>query len=169
MKNVKNIYLVGFMGTGKSAVASELAKKLNRRFVDLDELIEKREKRKINDIFTCSGEVYFRKIEKEILKEASFPTDAVVACGGGIVLDEENIKQMKETGVIICLSARPEVILDRTSRSNERPILNVDNPKEKVEELLKLRAPFYAKADYAIDSSQLKVSRIVDIIIKDIL
>ena len=169
MKDAKNIYLVGFMGTGKSAVARELSKKLNRKSLDLDEVIEKKEKRKIKDIFAKEGEGYFRKIEKQTLIEISILKDLVVACGGGIVLDENNIKKMKENGIIICLSASSDVIFERTIRSNYRPLLNVDNPKLRIKELLNLRAPFYAKADYTIDSSNLEVKKVVDIIIKNIL
>ena len=102
---MNNIYLVGFMGTGKTAVGKELAKKKKLQFVDLDELIELREKRVISDIFAKNGEPYFRKAEKRVLKEVSKEKKFMVACGGGIVLDKGNIKIMKETGIIICLTA----------------------------------------------------------------
>ena len=93
---MKNIYLVGFMGTGKSAVGSELAKNKQWRFVDLDELIELKEKRSIPDIFAQDGEPYFRRLEKQALKEVSREKEFVVACGGGIVVALENIKIMKD-------------------------------------------------------------------------
>lgn len=169
MALAKNIYLVGFMGTGKSAVARLLSCNLKRETIDLDTFIEEREKRKITNIFTKDGEAYFRKVEKKLLEELSGCKDLIVSCGGGVVLDEENIKIMKENGIIICLYARPEVILKRTKGSGHRPLLNVANPKEKIEELLVLRAPFYAKADYTIDSSDIGVSTVVDFIIKNIL
>ena len=153
-----NIYLVGFMGTGKSAVGRELASRLRRRFVDLDSLIEQRQDRKIAQIFAEEGEGYFRNLEKQALLEISKAGGLVASCGGGIVLDRENIKIMKQSGVMICLSCRPEVILDRTRGIKERPLLNVDNPAERIRELLKLRAPFYAEADYTIDTSDLPVS-----------
>ncbi|HDZ77315.1 MAG TPA: shikimate kinase [Candidatus Omnitrophica bacterium] len=165
---MKNIYIVGFMGTGKSVVSRDLAVRLNRKAVELDELIENKEKRKINDIFTRDGESYFRRLESQALSEVSRSYGLVVSCGGGIVLNEANIKIMKETGIVICLSASPDVILKRTSHSNHRPLLNIDNPRLKIEELLNQRAPFYAKADHAIDSSCLDVKGVVDIIIKDI-
>lgn len=152
---MKNIYLVGFMGTGKSTVGRELAKKKKWRFVDLDELIELREGRSIADIFSKKGEPYFRRIEKKILKEVSLEKSFVVSCGGGIVCDEDNIKTMKKTGIVICLKATPAIILKRTKGLKSRPLLNVDNPKEKISLLLKLRAPYYAKADKLIDTSKL--------------
>ena len=156
-----NIYLVGFMGTGKTAVGKEFSKKKKRHFIDLDELIELRAKRVISDIFAKDGEPYFRRLEKRALKEVSKEKGFVVACGGGIVIDEDNIKIMRETGKIICLYAAPEVILKRTSGSFHRPLINVGNPKEKIELLLKLRAPYYAKADKKIDTSKLSVKQVV--------
>lgn len=163
---MNNIYLVGFMGTGKTAVGKELAKKKKWRFLDLDELIELREKRTIADIFAKEGEAYFRRIEKRVLKEVSREKKFVIACGGGIVLDKDNIRIMKETGKMICLSSSPEVILKRTHGVSHRPLLNIKNPKEKIEILLKLRSPFYAQADYTIDSSRISINEVVEKIIK---
>jgi len=163
---MNNIYLVGFMGTGKTTVGNLLASKKKRHFVDLDELITLREKRSIPDIFTKDGEPYFRRIEKQILKEVSKEKKFVVACGGGIVLDKENIKIMKETGVMVCLVASPEVILKRTSGMAHRPLLNVRDPKKQIDLLLKLRTPYYAQADKTIDTSKISEKEVVDKIIK---
>jgi len=165
---MNNIYLVGFMGTGKTAVGKELAKKKKWRFLNLDELIELREKRTIADIFAKEGEAYFRRIEKRVLKEVSAEKNFVVACGGGIVLDKYNIRIMKETGKMFCLSANSTVILKRTSGAIHRPLLNVKNPKEKIDLLLKFRAPFYAQADYTIDTSNISIKEVVEKIIKQI-
>lgn len=163
---MNNIYLVGFMGTGKTSVGSQLAKKTNRQFMDLDELIELRERRTIPDIFASEGEPYFRRVEKRALKEVSSQEKFVVACGGGIVIDHENIKIMKETGVIICLTATAEAILKRTSGYAHRPLLNVKDPKKQIELLLKLRAPYYARADKTIDTSRISVEEVVKKILK---
>jgi len=149
------------MGTGKTAVGRELAKKKKWQFVDLDELIELREKRTIGDIFAKEGEPYFRRLEKRTLREVAREKKFVVACGGGIVLDKDNIKIMKETGIIICLKATPEVILKRTAAYTHRPLLNVKGPKEQVELLLKLRAPYYALADKTIDTSKISVREVM--------
>jgi shikimate kinase len=161
-----NIYLVGFMGTGKSSVGRELARKKKWQFLDLDELIELREKRTIPEIFAKEGEPYFRRAEKRVLLEVSRERKFVVACGGGIVLDAENIKVMQESGKIICLKATPQVILRRTSGYVHRPLLNVPQPKEKIELLLKLRAPYYAQADKTIDTSKLSLKQVVEKISK---
>lgn len=163
---MNNIYLVGFMGTGKTSTGKELAKRKKWQFVDLDELIELKEKRAISDIFAKNGEPYFRKLEKETLKEVSWQKDFVVACGGGIVIDPDNIKIMKDTGLMICLSSTPSVILKRTCGYAHRPLLNVAEPKKQVDLLLKLRAPYYAKADKIIDTSKLSVKETVEKILK---
>lgn len=162
---MKNIYLVGFMGTGKSSVGRFLAERLNRKFVDLDDLIETKENRKISDIFAKDSEVYFRKVEKQSLIEVSEKKEVIVACGGGIVIDPDNIRIMKQTGKIICLIAKPEVILKRTKKYSHRPLLNVDDPKQQIELLLAKRAPFYALADITIDTSEIGIEGVVDKIV----
>ena len=164
---VNNIYLVGFMGTGKTSVGKELAKKKKWQFLDLDELIELKERRIIPDIFAKDGEPYFRRIEKRALKEAAKEKKFVVACGGGVVIDKENIRIMKNTGMIICLTATAEVILKRTAGYPRRPLLNVPEPKKQIELLLKLRASFYAQADKAVDTSKISVKEVVARILKN--
>lgn len=154
---MNNIYLVGFMGTGKTSVGKELAKKKKWHFMDLDDLIELKEKRTISDIFAKDGETCFRHLEKQALREVCREKEFVVACGGGIVLDRDNVKMMKDTGVVVCLCADPEVILERTSGYLHRPLLNVSDPKKQVEFLLKLRSPYYALADKTIDTSELSI------------
>lgn len=163
---MNNIYLVGFMGTGKTVAGKGLARKKKWQFVDLDELIELREKRSISDIFAEEGEPYFRRLEKRVLKEVSAEKKFVVACGGGIVIDKDNIKIMKDTGIIICLAATPEAILKRTSGYAHRPLLNVSEPEKKIELLLKLRAPYYALADKTIETSMVPIEEVVGKIIK---
>ena len=154
------------MGTGKTAVGKELARKKKWRFADLDELIELKEKRTISDIFAKEGEPYFRRIEQTVLKEVSREKKFVVACGGGIVINKANIEIMQDSGMIICLTAEPSVILKRTSGYAHRPLLNVANPKKQIELLLKLRAPYYARADKTIDTSRLSVKEAVGKILK---
>jgi shikimate kinase len=161
-----NIYLVGFMGTGKTVVGKELAKKKKWQFVDLDDLIELKEERTISSIFAKDGEPYFRRVEKKVLQEVTREKKFVVACGGGIVLDKDNIKIMKETGLMICLTATPEVIWERTRFYSHRPLLKVSNPKKQIELLLKLRSPFYAQADKTIDTSKLSIKEVLEKVLK---
>lgn len=163
---MNNIYLVGFMATGKTAVGRELAKRKKWQFMDLDELIELKEKRTIAEIFAKEGEPYFRKAEKKALKEVSSQKKFVIACGGGIVIDKDNIKVMKQTGIIVCLTATPSVILKRTAGYQHRPLLNVTDPKKQIELLLKLRAPYYAQADKSIDTSKLPIKEVVERILR---
>ncbi len=163
---MNNIYLVGFMGTGKTSVGKELARRKKWQFLDLDDLIELREKRSIADIFSQEGEPYFRRVEKKVLAEVAKEKEFVVACGGGIVLDKENIKVMKKTGMIICLSATPGVILQRTAAYSHRPLLNVSSPKKQIDLLLKLRSPFYAQAHKTVNTSRICVKEVVGEILK---
>ena len=161
-----NIYLVGFMGTGKSAAGKQLATRKKWQFLDLDELIELKQRMTISDIFAKAGEAYFRRIEKKTLAEVAEESGFVVACGGGIVLDKDNIRVMKNTGTIICLTASVKEILKRTQGFKHRPLLNVKDSAKRIEMLLKFRAPFYAQADHTIDTSRLKTEQVVEKIFK---
>lgn len=161
-----NIVLVGFMGTGKTAVAKILAEKLNMKYVDLDQLIEEQEGKKVSDIFAKDGEPYFRKVEKEIAGRVSQLDDTVIATGGGVVLDDQNINNLKRKGILICLLAEPEIILERTKKYIHRPLLNVTDPKASICALLNKRASCYAKADYSIDTSRLAIEEVIEKIIE---
>jgi shikimate kinase len=162
----KNIALVGFMGVGKSVVGKALAERLKLDFADLDEIIEKREKRPITRIFEDSGEAYFRSLEKSLVKEFSQKSGMVIACGGGVVMDQENMDNLKQAGVIIYLKAEPQVIFARTGGKSHRPLLNVGNPEKRIAELLDKRQPFYAKADYTVDTSDKNIAEVVERIIE---
>ncbi|MCG8431914.1 MAG: shikimate kinase [Candidatus Omnitrophica bacterium] len=159
---MKNIYLVGFMGTGKSSVGAALAQRFDAEFMDMDTLIEERQQRPITDIFAECGEAYFRRQEKELLKEVSLKEQRVISCGGGIVIDPENIALMKEKGTVVCLTARPEVILARTRGWTHRPLLNVEDPAKEIARLLTRRAACYAQADVTIDTSELSLEEVVE-------
>ncbi|MCX5687815.1 MAG: shikimate kinase [Candidatus Omnitrophica bacterium] len=158
---MKNIILVGFMGTGKSVVGKLLAKKLNRDFLESDDIIEAKEKMSIKDIFEKKLEPYFRLVEKEVIKEAAKRENVVISAGGGAIIDEENFKNLKNNGIIICLKASPETILKRTKDLKTRPLLNVLDPKKRIEELLAKRELFYNKADYSVDTDNLSINDVV--------
>ena len=149
---MKNIILTGFMGTGKTAVGKEIAKALQMKFVDLDEEIEATEKMKINDIFSSRGEQAFRKIESAVIKSFESRSNLVISTGGGAVLKEENMESLRKGGIIFCLTASVETILMRTSGSNDRPLLKVDDPAARIRELLTFRQPFYERAGTLIDT-----------------
>ncbi len=162
----KNIVLIGFMGSGKSAVAKKLAQKLKLKFVDLDKAIEEKEQKPITEIFSQKGEGHFRRIEKDMVKEVSAKDAQVIACGGGVALDPENIANLRQQGSLIYLKASPEAIFNRTKGKKHRPLLNVGQPEKKIEELLKFREAFYAQADYTVETSNLSVEEVANEIIK---
>jgi len=166
---VKNIILVGFMGTGKSAVGHLLAKRLKYRFVDLDERIQKKAGATIAQIFAKEGEPGFRVREAQEVKAAAELESYVIATGGGVMLDEANVRLLKRAGTVVCLTARPEVIFHRTTASlPSRPLLGGADPQQRIEELLKLRAPFYAQADLAVETSDRSIQDVVDEIMEKI-
>ncbi|HIE36276.1 MAG TPA: shikimate kinase [Candidatus Omnitrophica bacterium] len=163
---MKNIYLVGFMGTGKTTVGKILAEKLNKEFVEMDDVIEERESRSIVDIFAQNGEPYFRNLEKQLLKELAKESDLIVSCGGGLICDEENSKILKKTGIIFNLVATPLTIYERTKKYTHRPLLNVDDPLEKIKELLEKRRPYYEKVHFNIDTEKFSAEEVAEEIVK---
>ena len=164
---MKNIALIGFMGTGKTAVGQVLVKKLNRQFVEMDALIEKKAGKTIPEIFSEDGEIAFRELEIEVAKEISRRENLVIACGGGVVLNKINTDRLRETGSTVYLTASPEVILKRVAgEPNQRPLLEVDDPAKTIKELLEFRKPFYERAaDRIIDTSELDISTVAEQII----
>ena len=159
---MKNIVLTGFMGTGKNAIGKRLAQELNLKFVDTDTIIEKKEETTISEIFEKRGEEYFRRVEKEVVKEITQEENQVISTGGGVVLDEENVAHLRKNGFIICLWASPEVIEERTREETHRPLLEGEDRKKKIKELLVYRKSFYHKnADYMVDTSRLSVEEAV--------
>lgn len=161
-----NIVIVGFMGTGKTVVAKGLAAKLKMEYVSMDDIIEQKEGKSINEVFSQDGEPHFRKVEKKVVEELSKKDGLVIDAGGGVVLDEDNIKNLKKNGVIVCLTVSPDVIYERTKKYTHRPLLNVSDPKKKIKELLDFRAPYYKKADFQIDTSSKSISEVVEEVIK---
>lgn len=143
------------MGTGKSVVGKALAKDLKLEFIDLDAQIESQQARSIQEIFAKEGEPFFRRLEQQAVKTVAAQRDLVVACGGGVVVDKENLDILKKTGTLVCLSARPEVAFARCKDTCVRPLLNIANPQKEIERLLLLRAPFYSQAHFSIDTSDI--------------
>lgn len=159
---MKNVALTGFMGVGKNAIGKRLAQELNLEFVDTDDIIEKEEGITITQIFKRFGEKHFRKLEKEVIRKVAQGKDQVISTGGGVVLDRENISNLKKNGVIVCLWASPEVIRERMKKETHRPLLEGVNREKRIEELLDYRKPFYKKsADYIIDTSYFAVEKVV--------
>ena len=162
-----SIALIGFMGTGKTAVGRALAEKLDKEFVEMDALVEKRGGKTIPEIFQQDGETAFRELEIEVTKELAGRKNAVIACGGGVVLNKINIDRLRKECLIVYLEASPKVILKRTSSDeNERPLLKTSDRAMQIRELLRFRRPFYERAaDIKIDTSKLDVDAVAEQIV----
>ena len=156
-----NLYLVGFMGVGKSAVGSRLARELNYSFFDSDEVIEKRVGKTIPEIFAEYGEAVFRSYELEFIESGHPEEGCVVSCGGGLVVQEGMSERLKSKGVVICLFASVESIVRRTRRNNNRPLLNVDDPEARIRELFAAREQIYMNAGICISTEGRSISEVV--------
>ena len=161
---MKNIVLVGFMGTGKTTIAKALAKKLGMKYISTDRLIEEKERSTIHEIFSKKGEKYFREAEKSIIKDVSRMENIVLDAGGGAVIDPENVRRFKEKGIVISLWAEPEEILERTKKYTHRPLLDVGDPLARIKELLLARKPFYDRADYHVNTSGVSKAELTAVI-----
>lgn len=161
----KNISLVGFMGTGKTSVGKSLGRKLSRRVVDIDDLIEKEQKKKISEIFAERGEAYFRVLEKEKIHEICKQKKLIITTGGGAVLDSENAQTLASNGWVIALSASPETIYQRVRHAFHRPLLKVADPLSEIIKLLAQRKPFYQKSDFLIETDGKTPAQIADKIV----
>lgn len=146
-----NIALIGFMGSGKTTIGKILAKYLDMKFIDIDKLISVREKKTVVEIFEEYGEQYFRELERKIVFEESLNNNIVIATGGGVILDNENIKNLSETSFIVFLDCTIDCIYERVKNNKKRPLLNVENLFEKLEQLYKKREFLYRiSCDYII-------------------
>ncbi|MFC1897093.1 shikimate kinase [Chloroflexota bacterium] len=165
-----NIALIGYMGTGKTAVGWLLAQKLDREFFELDSLIEQKAGKSIPDIFRQDGEIVFRELEIEVTKEVSTDKNLVIACGGGVVLNKINIDRLRQQSKMVYLTASPGVILKRVaSEEGQRPLLEVDNPVLTIREMIRFRKPFYERAaDITIDTSKLDIDSVAEQIMSEL-
>lgn len=163
MKNHDNIFLIGPMGAGKSTIGRRLARKLKLKFLDSDQAIENRTGARIALIFEIEGEEGFRKRESEIIEELTKQTGVVLATGGGVVLNPSNRQKLAERGLVVYLRTGLDQLLKRTARDTKRPLLNTDNPRERIKELLNTRTPLYEEiADLIVDTDKQPVTQIVE-------
>jgi len=145
-----NIYLIGMMGSGKSTVGKTLSEKMHKPFIDLDSEIEKGTGKNISEIFDIDGEEQFRKMETKQLKQYS---ESIVACGGGIVLKDENREFINENGVTILLTASMEELSHRLSDSGNRPLLADDNTEEALTKLwMERQIDYLETANFTIET-----------------
>ena len=158
----KNIVITGFMGTGKSVVAKELARKLKMEFIDMDRIIEERQGMSIADIFTRYGEKYFRAQENKLVKELSQKENIVIATGGGTLLSSDNARILSQRGQIICLYADSQTIYNRVVRKNNRPLLKGKNVSSEINRLLEERKKIYDNIKWKIDTTNLNIQEVTD-------
>ena len=157
-----NIILIGFMGCGKSSVGIRLSYQLRRTMIDTDKWIEQRQKKTISQIFQESGEEAFRQMETECLKELIRTADRqIISVGGGLPMREENHELLKELGRVFYLKVTPETVYERVKNDTTRPLLQVEDPMERIRTLMEKRAPVYeACADVILEASDLTLEEI---------
>jgi len=153
-----NVFLIGFMGSGKTSLGKKIANKLNRTFIDLDDLIEGKEGKSISELFSEKGENYFRQIEKSVLLSQSKDKEVVVSLGGGACCNEESWKFMENNGLIIYLKEKPEILFGRLKQNkNQRPLiahLPDEDLKEFIDKKLSERSIYYDKAHFVYEKDK---------------
>ena len=162
-----NIVLTGLMGAGKSTVGKALAKVLkDYTFIDVDDVIVDIEGMSIPDIFEKKSEAYFRKVEQNVIRELSEEEDLIIALGGGAFECEETRENLKNNCITVYLKSSVERLFSRIENDNNRPLLQCENPKDKLSELLEKREPNYLKADFIIETDNKKIDEIVEEILE---
>jgi shikimate kinase len=151
-RNLRNLALIGFMGTGKSSVGRLLAHQLRYEFVDTDDLLEARAGKPISQIFTEDGEDVFRRMERELVSEMPTWTSRVIATGGGLAAVAANLESLKTHALVVCLWASPEAIWQRVKHQTHRPLLQEAEPLQRIRALLESRTPVYRQADVLINT-----------------
>ncbi len=160
MEEKKNIILCGFMATGKSSVGQRLAAILGRDFVDLDSWIESEAGMPIHRIFSTLGEPAFRALEVRMVERVAEKTGCVVAAGGGAIVNPKNLEALKRNGIVITLTADPQIILSRVGTGDDRPLLRGEGKAEQIRLLMAQREEAYAKADIVVDTSSMDVDEV---------
>ncbi len=151
-RQLRNVALVGFMGTGKTTIGRLVARQLGFELVDTDHLIEERSGESIPSLFARHGEPVFRDLERRVLDELADRTGLVIATGGGLVCQPGNLDHLRQHALIFCLWATPETIWQRVGHQTHRPLLQVPDPQAEIARLLALREPWYRQADVLVNS-----------------
>jgi len=156
-RRIRNLALVGFMGTGKSTVGRQLADDLDFEFVDTDELIESRTGRPISEIFAQNGEAVFRQLESQLVNELASKEKLVISTGGGLIVNPVNLASLKAHSLVVCLWASPDAIWQRVRSQTHRPLLATPEPLDKIRALLAEREPHYRQADVLVNTERRSV------------
>jgi len=152
VRQIKNIALIGFMGTGKTTVGRFVAEQLRFELIDTDALIEQRTGKRINEIFADAGEATFRKLEAQLVAEFAARDRTIISTGGGLPTNPANLVSLKQHALVVCLWASPESIYERVKDQSHRPLLHDPAPLEKIRALLSSRELAYKQADVLINS-----------------
>ena len=156
-----NIVLIGFMGTGKSTVGRDLARKLEMGYKDTDAMIQEKMGMSISNIFEKHGEAFFRDIESKVVEEVSSSANTIIFCGGGVVLNKKNVENLRKNGRVVLLKAQPETILKRLHEDETRPVLKGYFSLEGLQELMNQRNQAYNdSADITIDTDNISIDEI---------
>jgi shikimate kinase len=161
-----NLYLVGFMGTGKTTVGRAVGAKLGFQVLDSDHEIERARGKSIPDIFAQDGEPAFRQLEREFIERGHPAERTVIACGGGLVVQPNMLELLQSKGIVVCLHASIETILARTARHRNRPLLEVENPEERIRTLYATREPIYKRSGTVILTDSRPLNDIVAHVIR---
>jgi shikimate kinase/3-dehydroquinate synthase len=161
-----NIVITGFMGTGKTKVGLEVARRLGREFVDMDALIEERVGMTIPEIFAQQGEGFFRQQERQLCQELAQRHGLVIATGGGALIPEESRQILGTSGLLVCLNCGVEEVLRRLAQAEDRPLLDVADRRERIETLLAQRREAYKRIPHQIDTTGLKVEEVAERVIR---
>src|ERR1043166_946220 len=164
-RQIENLALLGFMGTGKSSVGRLVADTLRFTFLDTDRVIEARAGKAIRDIFAQDGESAFRQLERRLVQSLSRRTRTVISAGSGLPIDPTNLESLKDHALVVCLWASPETIYERVRGQNHRPLLNEADPLQKIKTLLAEREPFYRQADVLVNTGLRPLRQVADQVI----
>lgn len=166
---MKNIFLIGYMGTGKSTIALHLSQNHGLKLLEMDQMIVEQEGMSITDIFAQKGETYFRDVETNLLVKIQSCDNQVVSCGGGVVLRSQNVIEMQRSGYIVLLTAKPETIFERVKNDDSRPLLKGNKTVEFIRDMMEKRREKYENAsDIIIHTDNKKINEICDEILVQI-
>jgi shikimate kinase len=160
-----NLALIGFMGTGKTSVGRLVAEALHFDYLDTDEMIQAGTGRTVSDIFKADGEPAFRALEEKVVAELASRAKTVIATGGGLPANPNNLASLKTHALVVCLWASPEKIWERVKNQSHRPLLHDADPQAKIRELLAAREPFYKQADVLLNTELRSVREVAQQIV----